>query len=126
MVPDDRLYTSEHCWVKQEDGKVRVGISEFGAEQLEDVVLVELPKAGDRVSKGESCAVIESTKSVYDLNSPVSGIVLEVNERVVEEPEILNEDPYEEGWLMVVELEDASEIDEYMNAEEYEEFCGKQ
>lgn len=119
-IPQDLRYSEEHEWAKVENGRVRVGITDYAQEQLGDVVYVELPDVGDTVSFMEPFGVIESVKAASDLFSPVSGEVVEVNERLEDEPELVNEDPYGEGWMIVVEADDLSELDDLMSAAEYE------
>lgn len=119
-VPQDLRYSEEHEWAKVENGRVRVGITDYAQEQLGDVVYVELPDVGDSVAFMEPFGVIESVKAASDLFAPVSGTVVEVNERLADEPELVNEDPYGEGWMIVVEADDLSELDKLMSPEEYE------
>jgi len=119
-IPQDLRYSEEHEWAKVEDGRVRVGITDYAQEQLGDVVYVELPDIGDNVSFMEPFGVIESVKAASDLFAPVSGTVVEVNDRLEDEPELVNEDPYGEGWMIVVEADDLSELDQLMSPEEYE------
>ncbi len=125
MNPNDRKYSREHEWVKVEDpdtNRAVAGITDFAQDQLGDIVFVELPKLGSTVSYMGKMGEIESVKSVSDLFSPVSGEVIEVNERLLEHPEIANEDPFGEGWLIRIRLTDASELDTLLTAEEYESF----
>ncbi len=125
MNPNDRKYSREHEWVKVEDadaGRALAGITDFAQDQLGDIVYVELPKLGTTVSHMGKMGEIESVKSVSDLFSPVSGEVIEVNERLLDHPEIANEDPFGEGWLIRISMTDASELDGLMSADEYESF----
>ena len=125
MNPNDRKYSREHEWVKVEDpdtNRAVAGITDFAQDQLGDIVFVELPKLGSTVSYMGKMGEIESVKSVSDLFSPVSGEVIEVNDRLVDHPEIANEDPFGEGWLIRIRLTDASELDTLLTAEEYESF----
>ena len=127
MSPDDRKYTREHEWVKLEDaeaGHALSGITHYAQDQLGDIVFFELPKPGTTVSHLGKMGEVESVKSVSDLFSPVSGEVLEINERLLDHPELTNEDPYEEGWLVRVRMTDASELDRLMSADEYDSFTG--
>jgi glycine cleavage system H protein len=117
--PTDRRYTSEHEWVKLEGDVAVVGITDFAQDQLGDVVYVELPKVGDRVESMKPFGVVESVKTASDLFAPVSGIVQEVNSRIVDEPQLVNDAPYEGGWLIKVKPDNASEIDALMTAEQY-------
>lgn len=125
-LPKDCRYTKEHEWARLEgDGVVVVGVTEYAAEKLGDIVYVELPKEGDDVTKDETFGFVESTKSVSDLFAPVSGSVTEVNESLVDSPEIVNEDPWDEGWMIKIEMSDASELDKLMSPKEYEEYVGE-
>ena len=120
-VPEDRRYSKEHEWaLLGDDGTVLVGISEFAQHELGDVVYVELPKAGDRVTQFENMGEIESVKAVSDLVSPVSGEVVEVNDGVKETPELVNESPYDKGWLLRIEPDDQAELDNLLDAAAYE------
>src|SRR5829696_8526298 len=124
--PDELLYTREHEWARKKGGNLVVGITDFAQDQLGDVVFVELPDVGDPVKKGESFGVVESTKAVSELFAPVSGKVVEVNEPLSDAPETINEDPYEEGWLIQVELADPKEFDGLMDAAAYKAFVEEQ
>lgn len=129
MNPDDRKYSKEHEWIKVEDAsssRAVAGITHFAQDQLGDIVFVELPKLGAPVTFMGKMGEIESVKSVSDLFSPVTGEVVEVNERLLDHPEIANEDPYGDGWLIRVTMTDASELDNLMTAEEYEAFTSGQ
>lgn len=119
-IPGDRRYTAEHELVKDlGDGVVRVGITAYAAEALGDVVYVSLPGVGDTVTAGDSCGEVESTKSVSDLYSPADGEVVAVNEALDAEPETVNSDPYEEGWMYDLKLADVSAVEAMMDAEGY-------
>jgi len=124
--PEDLKYTKEHEWARQKGGKVQVGITDFAQDQLGDVVYVELPAVGDEVKKGESFGVVESTKAVSELFAPVSGKVVEVNDPLVEEPEAVNEDPYEEGWMIAIEPSDPKELAELLDVKAYAAFVAEQ
>ncbi|NIN69382.1 MAG: glycine cleavage system protein GcvH [Anaerolineae bacterium] len=120
MEPTDRKYSREHEWVKL-DGKLAiVGITDYAQEQLGDIVYVELPQPGDTLTQFESFGIIESIKAASDLYAPIGGEVVAVNEELVERPELVNEDPYEGGWMLEVQLEDESDTDRLMTAEEYQ------
>ncbi|MGH2735419.1 MAG: glycine cleavage system protein GcvH [Actinomycetota bacterium] len=108
-LPEDRKYTSEHEWALQENGRVRVGITDFAQDQLGDVVFVGLPEPGTEVTAGEPMGEVESTKSVSDVYSPVGGQVIEKNLGVEQNPELINSDPYGRGWLVVIESSGAPE-----------------
>ena len=120
MTPTDRKYTKEHEWVKPDEDLATVGITDYAQEQLGDIVYVELPQPGDTLSQFESFGIIESVKAASDLFAPISGEVVAVNEELVDRPELVNEDPYGDGWLLKVNPEDKSEMDGLMTAEEYE------
>jgi glycine cleavage system H protein len=95
-------YSEDWAWIKLEDNKVRIGITDYAQKQLNEIVYAELPNIGDKIIKGESFGVVESVKSVSDLVSPLSGEVIEVNNRIIDSPEILNEDPYNNGWIVII------------------------
>ena len=116
-VPDDRRYSKEHEWAKAEDNRVTVGITDFAQDQLGDVVFVQLPEAGATVTAGEPFGEVESTKSVSDVYSPVTGTVAEKNSAVEDNPEIINSDPYGDGWLISIDAEGG--LDDLMSAADY-------
>ena len=121
--PADLKYTKEHEWVRAESGTLMVvGITEFAANELGDVVFVELPNVGDEVAATEQFGEIESVKAVSELYSPVSGAVVERNEKLADTPEMVNESAYEAGWMIKVEISDKSQLDALMSADEYEKF----
>jgi len=124
--PEDLRYTREHEWARRKGTQVVIGITDFAQDQLGDVVFVELPDVGDPVKKGESFGVVESTKAVSELFAPLSGKVVEVNDPLTDAPETINEDPYEEGWMIVVEPSDPSELDALMDAKAYRAFVEEQ
>jgi glycine cleavage system H protein len=124
--PEDLKYTREHEWTRPKGANVVVGITEYAQDQLGDVVYLELPEAGDTVKKGESFGVVESTKAVSELFAPISGKVLEVNDPLSDAPETINEDPYEEGWMIVIQPSDPRELDELMDAKAYHAFVEEQ
>lgn len=120
--PEELKYSKEHEWIKVGGDTVVIGITDFAQKQLTDIVFVELPEKGKKVEKGKQMAVVESVKSVSDVFSPVSGEVVEVNKELTNAPEILNQDPYEKGWIVKIKLDDKSQVDGLMSASEYEEF----
>ena len=126
MYPKDLKYTETHEWVKIDKGFVTVGITDFATKQLTDLVYVELPSIGKKVTKSSSFGVIESVKAVSDLHSPVSGKVFKVNEKLSKEPEIITQDPYGKGWMIKVKMEDQTELNTLMDSEEYEELVRKE
>ena len=116
-------YSEDHEWVDaKEDDLVVIGITDFAQEQLGDLVYVELPEVGDECTKGENISVIESVKAASDLVAPVSGLIIEVNSRLEDEPEIVTEDSMGEGWFIKVKLSDPAELDELMDEEAYNSF----
>ena len=119
-VPGDRRYTKDHEWAREQDGRIVVGITHHAQDQLGDVVFVGLPEAGAEVTAGEPLGEVESTKSVSDVYSPVTGKVLEKNSEVEQSPELINTDPYGAGWL--VSIEASGEGEGLMSAEEYAAF----
>jgi glycine cleavage system H protein len=118
-VPDDLRYTSDHEWVRLEDGRIRIGITEYAQDALGDVVFVQLPEPGSAVVVGDSFSEVESTKSVSDVYAPLGGKVVEVNSDLADAPQRLNEDPYGEGWLCVIEPDDPAAFGALMDAEGY-------
>ena len=120
--PGELQYTKEHEWVLIEGDNARVGITDYAQSQLGDVVYVELPEAGSQVETGNTFGVVESVKAVSDLFVPVSGTVKEINNSLEETPEILNTDPYVNGWMIVIEMSDKSELDELLSAEDYQTY----
>lgn len=118
-IPDDLRYSSDHEWVRVEGTRVRVGITDFAQDNLGDVVYVQLPEAGAVVTAGDSVSEVESTKSVSDIYVPVSGTIAEVNAELDGTPELLNRDPYGEGWIFVVELSDAAQLDALLTPDAY-------
>jgi glycine cleavage system H protein len=120
--PSDRKYSNEHEWVAVEGDVATIGISNFAQDQLGEVVYIDLPSVGDSLSAGDTFGEIESVKSVSELFAPVSGEIVEVNEGLADTPETVNADPHGEGWMVKVKLDDASEVDGLMSAEEYDAF----
>jgi glycine cleavage system H protein len=124
--PDDLKYTKEHEWARLSDGRITVGVTDYAQDALGEVVFLELPEIDADVSKEDAFGVIESVKAANDLFAPVSGRVVEVNGTVVESPEMVNTDPYGEGWLIAVEPSDLAELDDLMTAKEYAEYVRSQ
>jgi glycine cleavage system H protein len=122
MELTDRKYSEDHEWAKLDDGLVEVGITGYAQEQLGDIVYVELPQLGDVLEASEAFGLVESVKAASDLLAPVSGEVVAINEDLVDKPELVNEDPYGEGWMLKVQADDEAEMDDLMTAEEYEAF----
>lgn len=123
--PADRRYTTEHEWIKPEGEHYVVGITAFAQDQLGDIVYVELPKVGDLIEAGKAFGVIESVKTASDLFAPVSGEVVEVNAELVDQPQNVNDDPYERGWMLKVRISQADELETLLTAEQYSEETGE-
>jgi glycine cleavage system H protein len=119
-VPDDLRYSSDHEWVRVEDGLVRVGITDYAQDALGDVVFVQVPATGTEVKAGERFSEVESTKSVSDIYAPITGTIVEVNSDLADEPQRVNEDPYGEGWLIVIRPADLAELDSLLDAAAYQ------
>src|SRR5438552_17031816 len=124
-VPGDLKYTREHEWARQEGGRVRVGITAYAQEQLGDVVFVELPKVGAKVTAKQSFGVVESVKAVSDLFAPLSGEIVEVNGELPTTPQAVNQDPYGTGWMIVIAPSKADEWNELLSAAQYEQFLSE-
>lgn len=121
-INDDLLYTNDDEWVRVEGEEAVVGISDYAQNSLSDIVYLELPSVGDTYGKGDSFGVVESVKAAADLYLPVSGEVTAVNEALIDRPELVNEDPYGEAWMVRIRLGDASELDDLMDADAYRAF----
>ena len=119
LVPDDLYYTETHEWVRLDDGIATVGITDFAQKELGDIVYLELPEIGNKVSAGEPCGTIEAVKSAEDLISPVSGVIEEKNMEAEESPEIINKSRYEEGWLFRVHLSNLEELEDLLSPRDY-------
>jgi len=119
QIPDDLRYSSDHEWLRLEDGKARIGITDYAQDALGDVVFVDLPEVGAAVTAGQAISEVESTKSVSDIYAPVGGTVVEVNGDLADSPERLNDDPYGEGWIFVISVADGGEIDRLLDATAY-------
>ncbi|MCM3797849.1 glycine cleavage system protein GcvH [Caldibacillus thermoamylovorans] len=120
-TPKDFRFSKEHEWVKVEGDKVRVGISDFAQSELGDIVFVELPEVGKKLQVNEPFGSVESVKTVSELYAPISGTIVEVNEQLTDSPELVNESPYEQAWMVVIEPEDPSELETLMTADEYDQ-----
>jgi len=120
MHPDDLKYHKEHTWVKVSGRKATMGITDYAQDALGEIVYIDLPEVDTHVEANTEIGEIESTKATYSIMSPISGRVVKVNEDLSDSPEIINEDPYDKGWIAVLEIEDMSEIDDLMDASEYE------
>ncbi|MEN8907352.1 MAG: glycine cleavage system protein GcvH [Clostridiales bacterium] len=124
-IVEDLYYSKEHEWIKVDGNNVYIGISDFAQKSLGDIVFVELPETGNKVNKDDSISVVESVKAASDIYAPVSGKVLKVNGVLDDEPELLNEDPYE-NWMILIELSNREELKELMNYKEYSDFCDEE
>ncbi len=120
MNPSNLYYTSEHEWIRLDGKKGVVGITSYAQEQLGDVVYVDLPKVGTAVTKDKTFGAVESVKTASDLFSPATGSIVEVNDRLVDRPELVNQEPYGEGWMIVIELSDPSQVETLLTNEQYE------
>lgn len=120
-IPDDLLYLESHEWLAVTNGTARVGITDFAQDELGDIVFVELPAVGDSVTQGEAFGVIESIKAVSDLYAPVSGEVTAVNSSLEDAPELVNDDPYDEGWMLELSLAEDTETTELLSPSEYQD-----
>ncbi|NOZ62046.1 MAG: glycine cleavage system protein GcvH [Calditrichaeota bacterium] len=123
-VPNDLLYTEEHEWVFVEDDVATIGITDYAQSELGDIVFVELPEVNDELKQMEPFGTIEAVKAVSDLFSPVSGVVVEINSALEDQPELINNSPYDEGWMIKIKLSEASELDNLMKADAYQKHIG--
>ncbi|MEA3214408.1 MAG: glycine cleavage system protein [Acidimicrobiia bacterium] len=119
-IPDELRYSTDHEWVRLEDGRVRVGITDYAQDALGDVVFVDLPQVGIAVVAGDSFSEVESTKSVSEIYAPVGGTIIEVNGDLADFPQRLNEDPYGEGWICIIEPSDVAEFDDLLDGPAYQ------
>jgi glycine cleavage system H protein len=122
--PEDLRYSREHEWARLEDGRARVGITDFAQDALGDVVYVDLPEPGTTVTAGQAFGEVESTKSVSDVYAPASGTIVERNVALEEKPELVNEQPYGDGWLVAIDLSDPAELDQLFDSGAYKEHVG--
>lgn len=120
--PKDTLYTEDHEWVRREDDVCTLGITEFAQKELGEVVFVELPEVGQTFDAHDEIGTIESVKAVAEVYTPVAGEVVEINDAVVDDPELINDDPHTEGWLVKIRLDSPSDLEGLMNADSYVEF----
>lgn len=124
-VPEDLLYTEEHEYVKREGNEVVVGITDYAQNELSDVVFVELPETGNSFAKMEAFGTIEAVKAVSELYSPISGEVVAVNEKLEEDPAVVNRDPYGDGWMIRLKVNDTSELDDLLDAGAYKDLISE-
>ncbi len=118
-IPVELKYTKEHEWIRLEGNRAVVGITDFAQMQLGDVVFIEVPAVGTRITSGQSFSVIESVKAVSDIYAPVSGVIVEVNESLADAPETINQDPYGTGWIAVIEMDEGAALDGFLDSESY-------
>ncbi len=118
-VPTDILYTEDHEWARKEDDKITEGITDFAQSELQDIVYVELPEVGQEVMQGDSIATIEAVKTVTDFYAAVSGTIIEINKELESKPELVNKDPYEDGWIVKIEMSEPAELDTLLDPSEY-------
>jgi len=118
FLPDDVRYTETHEWARNDDGSVVVGVNDYGEDQLGDIVFVELPEIGDTFEKGEEFGTLESVKAVSEVYMPVGGKVIAINEMLIEEPELINHEPYNSGWMVEIKPDDPDEINTLMTSKE--------
>ncbi|MBO8136663.1 MAG: glycine cleavage system protein GcvH [Desulfotomaculum sp.] len=121
-IPGELKYSKEHEWVKVDGGRAVIGITDYAQDSLGDIVFVELPNVGDTFEAGDTLGVVESVKAASDIYTPLSGKVVEINRELEDSPEVINEDPYEKGWMVVLELSDPSQVENLLSKEEYEQF----
>ncbi len=122
IIPDDLLYSREHIWVRVEDDLATIGITDYAQEKMGEILSLDLPETDSYVSRDEPFGTIESAKATVELISPVSGVVISVNEDITDEIGVINSDPNETGWMIIVDLDDPSELDELLDAKAYQEF----
>ncbi|MBT3255504.1 MAG: glycine cleavage system protein GcvH [Deltaproteobacteria bacterium] len=118
-VPDDLYYTEDHEWVRVKGENVTIGVSDYAQDQLGDIVFVEMPASGDQFKKGDEFGTVESVKAVAELYMPIGGKVIRVNQALEDAPELLNQSPYAEGWIIEIKPEDASQLEAILNKEAY-------
>ncbi|MDH4264132.1 MAG: glycine cleavage system protein GcvH [Deltaproteobacteria bacterium] len=123
--PEDLYYSQEHTWVKVTGNRGTVGITDFAQQEMGEILYTELPDEGSQIEQGDIFGTLESSKTVAELYSPVSGEIISINKDLEEEPSLVNDDPYGKGWLLVIELDDPSELQELFSAVEYEDFLEK-
>jgi len=122
MYPENLKYSEEHEWLLEDNGIATIGITDFAVDSLGDIVFIELPDKGSQIKQFTTFGEVESVKAASEIYTPISGEIIEVNEKLETEPELLNNSPYEEGWLIKVKISDLSEIEKLMNSNDYENF----
>lgn len=118
-IPDDLLYTKEHHWIRVKKKVVEIGITDYAQKKLRDIIYVELPTPNQRIKQGDVLCTIESVKAVTEIASPVNGKIVEVNSSLLNKPELINESPYDDGWIVKIEISDAEELERFMDSDEY-------
>ena len=126
MNPEDIKYHKEHTWAKVKGKKATIGITDYAQESLGDIVYIDLPETDIEVDANTEITEIESTKATSAVISPVSGTIIEINDKLADSPEIINEDPYGKGWIAIIEMDNPSEVDELMDADEYEGYIDEE
>ena len=121
-IPEDLLYTKEHVWLRVKGKSATVGITDYAQKKLREIIYVELPNVGQNVGENEPLATLESVKASAEVYSPIEGKVIEVNSKLIDSPELINDDPYEEGWIVRVEMSEESELEKLMEADEYRKY----
>ncbi|MCD6126062.1 MAG: glycine cleavage system protein GcvH [Thaumarchaeota archaeon] len=121
-VPEGYLYTRDHEWIKVEGNVITIGVTDYGQKKLREVVYVELPTVGQKVEEGEAIATLESVKASAEVYTPASGKVIEVNSKLVDSPELVNDDPYGDGWIAKIELEEERKFEDLMEPDEYRKY----
>ena len=124
-IPPDLHYTKDHEWIRVEGEEAYVGVTDFAQGELGDIVYVEVETVGEEVTQGEVFGTVEAVKTVSDLFMPITGTVLELNEALESEPELVNDDPYEKGWMIKISISDTTQLDELLDAEAYQELIGE-
>ncbi len=123
-IPEELKYSKDHEWIKVEDGIATIGITDYAQDELGDIVFFELHDEGENVNEGDSISTVEAVKAVSEIFTPVSGEIVEINETLADTPEIANSDPYGEGWIAKIKMDDESELDALLDAEAYKELIG--
>jgi len=126
MISDDFLYTKEHEWVRADNGEAAIGITHHAQEELGDIIFVDPPKVGAKVKQGDTLGAVESVKAVSDVYAPISGEIIEINELLSEKPELINQEPYGQGWIAKLRLSHKEELDGLMSADEYEAWINEE
>ena len=125
QIPEKLLYSEDHEWICQIEDNLRVGITEYAQGELGDIIFMELPTIGSKIKKGDSIGTIEAVKTVADVYAPVSGEIVEVNLKLEDNPELINGDPYDNGWIVIIKPDTAIDLSDHLDASGYEKFIGK-